>query len=178
MSFRDCVVAQISAVILKLYGVSCVVLLEKPKDIADAAFPCFQLAKTLKRNPHELADEIAERIEQDWISKTEAINGYVNVYVDTQKLAEETITCIHKLGDNYGKGKDRHKTIIVEHTSANPNGPLHVGESEARRDRNRTTYRCFSGYYLQSKNVFRRVLIQAMGAQQRAMASSSVGSFV
>ena len=129
--FREEVIKQLSTVIKRLYGDKEIeIKIEKPKEIADLAFPCFPLSKILKEKPGEIAKEIAKEIkEQEWIEKVEAVNGYVNFFVNHKKLAEELLKKIEEMGDDFGKLPSKNKKVIVEHTSANPNGPLHVGRA-------------------------------------------------
>ncbi len=105
--------------------------IEEPKEeIADLALPCFQLSRTLKMPPDKIAEEVASKLEAGgWIEKIEATRGYVNFFIDKNRLADETIKLILSLKDSYGKLDDKNKKVIVEHTSANPNGPLHVGRA-------------------------------------------------
>ncbi len=86
----------------------------------------FKLAKEMKKSPDEVASEIAERIEiTDYISSVHVVNGYINFFASDEFL-NDTIEVILSQDENYGtinlKGE-----ILVEHTSANPDGPLHIG---------------------------------------------------
>ncbi len=92
---------------------------------------CFELSKNLKENPNILASKFCEEISKlnlNLIEKVEAVNGYINFFVNLKKLSEITVNSIENLGSEYGFIKtDKPKKIIVEHTSANPSGPLHAG---------------------------------------------------
>jgi len=94
-------------------------LIEIPKkDFGDFAFPTFQLAKTLKKNPSDIAKDLAKKINlKD--TKIEPINAYVNFYINKEKLA-------HRIIKNKKKKQKKGK-IIVEHTSINPNASPHMG---------------------------------------------------
>lgn len=90
----------------------------------------FLAAKTLKKRPNEIAQNIAKKYERfvgGLVSKAEAHpSGYVNFYADNGKLAKIVIT--QSQNDNYGAvdiGKNA--KITVEHTSVNPNKALHIG---------------------------------------------------
>jgi len=110
------------------------ILLEvPPKAIkAELAFPCFSLAKKYKISPIEIANKIASIINgKKWkfIDKVEvAGGGYVNFYLNYPELASELFKSVNMLNQDYGKLKtDKPLKIIVEHTSANPIHPLHIG---------------------------------------------------
>jgi arginyl-tRNA synthetase len=102
-------------------------LLEKPPENigSDLALPCFALAK---KNPVELAKELASKIKPSGIVKEVNFYGpYVNFYADWGKLGGLVMNQIIKEKDKYGSGSKTGKTVMVEHTSANPDGPLHLG---------------------------------------------------
>lgn len=106
--------------------------IETPKDkqIGDFAFPCFQLSPKLKKSPKEIAEYIQSKIKDDnWIKKTETKNGYVNFFLDEKRINKETLKTINEKKEKYGYHKSKNQKLIVEHTSANPNGPLHVGRA-------------------------------------------------
>lgn len=127
--FKEEVIMQLEKAIKSLYNLEIEVKVEKPKEIADLAFPCFQLSKILKKDAREISKEISKKIKGEWIKETKAMGGYVNFYINVDKLAKELITKIEKMGDNFGKLDEKNLKVIVEHTSANPNGPLHVGRA-------------------------------------------------
>ena len=129
-AFRKEVREQVENALKALYGIKEEIKLEKPKEIADLAFPCFSLAKVIKKNPVEIAREIAEHIERkEWIGNVEVVKGYLNFFINLEKMVKETIKAIREMGNDYGKLEDKKIKVIVEHTSANPNGPLHVGRA-------------------------------------------------
>lgn len=99
-------------------------------DIGDFAFACFPLAKILKKSPVDIAEEIAKVIQpKRWVKKIETDRGYVNFFIDEDKLAKETVKLIRELDEQYGGFEKKREKVIIEHTSANPNGPLHVGRA-------------------------------------------------
>ncbi len=100
---------------------------EVPPEIdGDFAFPCFAHAKKEERNPQDLAEDIAKRISGGFVKNAEAVNGFVNITLKPGKVADVLIDEMKESKENYGKGKGG-KKIILEHTSANPNAPLHIG---------------------------------------------------
>ena len=74
--------------------------IEVPKDAnnGDYAFPCFRLAKTLKKAPQVIAEDLGEKIDLDSniIEKSEVAGGYLNFYINKKLLAKEVLEEIDK----------------------------------------------------------------------------------
>jgi len=88
----------------------------------------FRLASKLKRNPREIAEEITEKIKPSGsIKKVEAVNGYVNFFLNYSGIIIPLLKDLMNKKCEYGKSKKKNKKLILEHTSINPSGPLHVG---------------------------------------------------
>jgi arginyl-tRNA synthetase len=101
-----------------------------PEGMGDFAFPCFSLSSIYKESPTKIAKNLSKKIEKGkWIEKIEANGGYLNFFVNKNLLIETTIDSIIKLKDKYGYLEKKDQKVIIEHTSANPNGPLHVGRA-------------------------------------------------
>ncbi len=91
----------------------------------DFSFKTFRLGKKLGKNPEEIAKEIVKKTStQGYIKKIEAKGPYVNFFLDYGKIFPVLLKGIE---DDYGKGKPKEGKIILEHTSINPSGPVHVG---------------------------------------------------
>ncbi len=105
------------------------VSLEIPaKERGDYALPCFSFASHLKKSPVDIATYLAKecRLERGTVKK----NGpYLNFEINNDYLVENTIKNCFEMRGHYGSFEPIDKNIIVEHTSANPNGPLHVGRA-------------------------------------------------
>ncbi len=110
---------------LKRYGVDERYI--KESDHADLACTyAFKIAKEQGRRPDEVAMEIVEGIEpRDYIGKVEVVNGYINFFV-SEEFLEDTVNLILDADENYGSLK-LGGSVLIEHTSANPDGPLHIG---------------------------------------------------
>ena len=99
-------------------------------DAADLAVPCFLMSKALKRAPKDIAEELASNIEPSGlISDVSALYGYLNFKMDGVKLTEGTLKDVLEMKDRYGSLPNKGVKVIVEHTSTNPTGPIHVGRA-------------------------------------------------
>lgn len=105
--------------------------IEVPKDGAngDYAFPCFKLAKELRKAPPAIASEIKEniKVENNVIEKIEVVGGYLNFYINKELLVKETMQEIQQT-ENYGSSKvGEGKNVIVEYSSPNIAKDFHIG---------------------------------------------------
>ncbi|AEK20057.1 arginyl-tRNA synthetase [Methanococcus maripaludis X1] len=87
----------------------------------------FRLAKYLKKAPKMIAEDIANSLSILGIEKIEAVNGYINFFMNYSDFSKETVSKISDEKENFGKLEKRNEKVILEHTSANPNGPFHIG---------------------------------------------------
>jgi arginyl-tRNA synthetase len=95
--------------------------------MGDYAFPCFDLAKNLKKNPAEVAKELTDKFKTDnFIKETKSVGPYLNIFVSNDFLKSSLIEVSQdkKFGTcQLGKGKK----IMVEFSSPNTNKPQHIG---------------------------------------------------
>ena len=114
--------------------ISDMIKLEVPKDKLHGDFACniaMLLAKELRLAPRKIADAIVAHIQTDEdICKVEVAGaGFINFYL-TPNWLYKTIQQIEEQGKDYGKidlGKG--KKVMVEFVSANPTGPMHMGNA-------------------------------------------------
>lgn len=108
--------------------------LEVPKDKQHGDFACniaMTLAKQLKRAPRQIAESVVSHINEDCdIAKTEVAGaGFINFYL-TPNWLYGTMEQIEKQGTDYGKiDMGKGKKVMVEFVSANPTGPMHMGNA-------------------------------------------------
>ncbi|MFZ3149869.1 MAG: arginine--tRNA ligase [Methanothrix sp.] len=90
-----------------------------------ASSVAFRLAPILKKSPMAIAREIHQALTQDYnyVDRVELSGPYLNFFM-SQKFLDTVL--LQALADNAWTGRMR-ELVIVEHTSANPDGPLHVG---------------------------------------------------
>ena len=115
---------------LSISGVSFTVEPAKP-GFADASSNiAFLLAKQLKQSPKDIASMISEKYatcQCTLVSKSEPHpSGYLNFYADWEKLNQLILS--ESVLEEFGEiDLGKNSTIVVEHTSVNPNKALHIG---------------------------------------------------
>ena len=107
-------------------------LFEEPPDqkLGDLAFPCFSLSKQEKKNPKEIAEKIAEKIEvpEDSVfQKAKPVGPYVNFFFDRKKLVKRVLEIISEQKDKFGRGEKKKEKVMVEHSQPNTHKAFHVG---------------------------------------------------
>ena len=94
---------------------------------------CFQLARALRQSPMKIAETLAEAIPLDGsklLKRTEAVAGYINFHVEPETYSGLVLESIIDLDKEYGFLKtDSPQRVMVEHTSANPISPIHIGNA-------------------------------------------------
>ena len=104
---------------------------ETPPDekLGDLAFPCFPLAKVMRKAPPVIAQELAKQLSADeYIDRVDAVGGYLNFFYDRSMFISNTIKAAKAAGEDWGKSKiGEGKTVLVEYSSPNIAKPFHIG---------------------------------------------------
>jgi arginyl-tRNA synthetase len=104
-------------------------LIELPRQesFGDYAFPCFQLAKSMRKAPQLIAQELAASLELPAeLDRAEPVGPYINFFVDRASLAQEVIGTIAAEGDRYGEAPANGKTVVIDFSSPNVYKPMGV----------------------------------------------------
>ena len=97
----------------------------KEADQGDLSLPCFPFAKTLGMAPASIAEAIKNAMDEHVaIREVNAVNGYLNIRAEPAWLAGRLLN-----GDVRHEASGARRAVLIEHTSANPNGPFHVGRA-------------------------------------------------
>jgi len=86
-------------------------------------------AKELKASPADIAARGARVRAMPPFEPLRAEGPYVNFRVDAAAFSELVLASVRLMGDRYGTSPARSERILLEHTSVNPTGPLHVGRA-------------------------------------------------
>ena len=130
-------------------------LLEIPPkpEMGDFAFPCFRLAKTYRKAPQMIAEDLKNKMElADFLASVENMGGYLNFYVNKEQFAKEMV--LQASEDNFGASKEGDgKTICIDYSSPNVAKNFHVGHLRTTIIGN-SLYKIFSklGYHVERIN--------------------------
>ena len=93
---------------------------------SDLAMPCFSLAKELKADPAQIAEDLAQKLKHPELERVQAVNGYLNLWLSSTALAEALADWQTESGD-LGCLPAGGKRVIVEYFSPNLAKPISAG---------------------------------------------------
>ncbi|WP_406945623.1 arginine--tRNA ligase [Halobacillus sp. SY10] len=104
--------------------------IETPKqpNHGDLAFPCFPLAKTLKKSPHLIAEEISSHLKHPIFKEVQTVGGYINIFLDQKFVAEHTLKQFYQDPEAYGAHEfGKGKTVVLDMSAPNIAKPFSMG---------------------------------------------------
>ena len=106
-------------------------MIEIPTDekMGDFAFPCFRLAKELRKAPPMIAKDITAKLaDSKLFAKVEAVNAYVNMFLSREAFVYDVLKEVISTQENFGRSDEgKGKKVIVEYSSPNIAKPFHIG---------------------------------------------------
>ncbi|MFC7372827.1 arginine--tRNA ligase [Fictibacillus iocasae] len=98
------------------------------QEMGDYAFPCFMLAKVLRKTPSQIAQELSVTIHHEYIDRVKALGPYLNVFLDKEKTGEDLVTHVLSQKEKFGSlsiGSGQH--VSIDLSSPNIAKPFSMG---------------------------------------------------
>lgn len=131
INYKELIAEAISTAVESLSKDEIAGMIEIPTDekMGDFAFPCFRLAKELRKAPPMIAKDIAVKLAANKIiAKVEPVNAYVNIFLSREEFIYDVIKEVVSTQENFGRSDEgKGKKVIVEYSSPNIAKPFHIG---------------------------------------------------
>jgi len=105
-------------------------MLETPPkpEMGDYAFPCFTLAKTFRKAPNLIAEELAGKIETgDRIAEAKPLGPYLNFFVTKGSFVGETLAQVLAQGEKFGHSDEgNNKKVVIDFSHPNIAKPFGI----------------------------------------------------
>ncbi len=133
MDYRSVIASKLSEVTgLEVEAINKLIEIPPQVEMGDYAFPCFALAKTMRKAPQMISQDLVnnETLKLPFLSEVKNAGPYLNFYIDRGVYASDTISEINTKKESYGCADlGNGKTAIVEFSSPNIAKPFHVGHA-------------------------------------------------
>ena len=130
MSFEERLAGAVREAVRSAYGVELDgVHVERPNDPSHGDFAtnvALANARSFKRNPREVAENLVEALEAPFVRRAEVAGpGFVNFWLSPEALWEEIGELLRE-GEGYGRREPAGDPMLLEYVSVNPTGPMTV----------------------------------------------------
>ena len=130
MSFEERLAGAVRAAVRSAYGVELDgVHVERPNDPSHGDFAtnvALANARTFRRNPREVAENLVEALDAPFVRRAEVAGpGFVNFWLSPEALWEEVGALLAE-GEGYGRREPSGDPTLLEFVSVNPTGPMTV----------------------------------------------------
>lgn len=97
-----------------------------PKFDADLAIPTFAFTRELGKSPAEIAAQLAEKLQHEAIAKSEAVAGFVNIWLSNEVVGR----ALKQVNTTFGQhALFAGQQVVIEHTDPNPFKEFHIGHA-------------------------------------------------
>ena len=134
MEYKQLIAAQLAPFLQEVPLNEIIESIEQPPtaQMGHFAYPCFKLAKALRKAPPAIAAEVSAKLMEaempDWLEKVEPAGAYVNFYLDKPSFSNSVLKTVLEKGADYGKSSmGAGKVVLIEYSSPNIAKHFHVG---------------------------------------------------